>query len=378
MDCRIKSGNDALRSAFGCLSPPYSLPSTATIRKLLRCSARIGGHAEEAGVLKAYRIEDGVLHELDGKLTAAVLRKAQWIDLCDASDDEKALIQDALDIDVSPVNDYEPFQVSSHFAASDQQLTMTGLLLTLREQEDPHLVKVTFIRAKDVLVTVSDGGGGMSGLVKECENCFSRKSGRDDIFATIIDMIVDHTDNILDKIGHDLDRINTQVFQHHAPAQRRRLLQASPRLRNRQLEHVLTALGPSREILVKLRRSVVSFRRMIAFLREQETSKPLIAKLDTFERDLKSIAEAETDLSTTAGFLLDGVVGYIGLLQNKVMNTLTFIGIIMTPPVLVASLYGMNFKHMPELDWIYGYPFAVGLMVVTTAATWLFVRWRGL
>jgi magnesium transporter len=106
--------------------------------------------------------------------------------------------------------------------------------------------------------------------------------------------------------------------------------------------------------------------------------KTLTAKLETFERDLKSIAEAENDLSTTAGFLLDGVVGYIGLLQNKVMNTLTFIGIIMTPPVLVASVYGMNFKNMPELNWSYGYPFALGLMVVTTAATWLFVRWRGL
>ena len=256
---------------------------------------------------------------------------------------------------------------------------MTGLLLTLRENEDPHLIKVTFIRAKNVLVTATDGAPpGMSALIKECENCFTHKSGRDDVFATILDMIVDHTDNILDKVGHDLDRINTQVFQHHAPRKRRRLLEASPRLRNRQLERVLTDLGPSRELLVKLRRSVLSFRRMIGFLREQEVPKTLTAKLETFERDLKSIAEAENDLSTTAGFLLDGVVGYIGLLQNKVMNTLTFIGIIMTPPVLVASVYGMNFKNMPELNWSYGYPFALGLMVVTTAATWLFVRWRGL
>ncbi|HWC94584.1 MAG TPA: CorA family divalent cation transporter [Pseudolabrys sp.] len=330
-------------------------------------------------MLKIYQIEDGDLRERDGEPTPAALRKAHWVDLCDASEAEKKQVEDALAIDVSPVNDYEPFQVSSHFSADERQLTMTGLLLTLRENEDPHLIKVTFIRAKNVLVTVTDGAPpGMSALIKECENCFTHKSGRDDVFATILDMIVDHTDNILDKVGHDLDRINTQVFQHHAPRKRRRLLEASPRLRNRQLERVLTDLGPSRELLVKLRRSVLSFRRMIGFLREQEVPKTLTAKLETFERDLKSIAEAENDLSTTAGFLLDGVVGYIGLLQNKVMNTLTFIGIIMTPPVLVASVYGMNFKNMPELNWSYGYPFAVGLMVVTTAATWLFVRWRGL
>ncbi len=256
---------------------------------------------------------------------------------------------------------------------------MTGLLLTLKDSGDPHLLKITFIRAKGVLVTVTDGSDeGLTALVKECENCFTHRSGRDDIFAAILDMIVDHTDNILDKVGHDLDRINTMVFQHHATTKRRRILQSSPRLRNRQLERTLTELGPSREVLVKLRRSVLSFRRLIAFLREQEGAKSLVAKLDTFERDLKSIAEAETDLSATAGFMLDGIVGYIGLLQNKVMNVLTLVGIILTPPMVIAGIYGMNFKVMPELQWAWGYPFALGLMVVTTLATYLFVRWRGL
>jgi magnesium transporter len=330
-------------------------------------------------VLKSYRLENGNLLEFEGALDAAGLHKAQWIDLCDATPDEKELVEGALKIDVSPVNDYEPFQVSSHFSVLPHQMTMTGLLLTLRDNNDPHLLKVTFIRARNVLVTISDGDPiGLGALINECEGSFSHGSGRDDILACIFDMIVDHTDNILDKVGHDLDRINTMVFQHHASAKRRLLLEASPRRRNRQLERVLSDLGPSREVLVKLRRSVLSFRRMIAFLREQETPKGLLDKLDTFERDLKSIAEAETDLSATAGFLLDGVVGYIGLLQNKVMNVLTLVGVVLTPPVLVASVYGMNFHHMPELDWTYGYPFALGLMAVATVALYLFVRVRGL
>ncbi len=330
-------------------------------------------------MLKAYRIDGGKLHALDGNLNAAALRKARWLELCDATDEEKQTVEDALKVQLSPVNDDEPFQVSSHFSASEQQLTMTGSLLVIRSDNDPQLLKVTFVRAKDMLVTVSEGGpGGLSNLIVECEDGISDKPGRDDIFISLLNMIVDHTDNILDKVGHDLDRINTQVFQHHATLKRRRLLQNSPRLRNRQLERVLTDLGPSREILVKLRRSVLSFRRMADFLREQKLPKNLLVKIEDFDRDLVSIAEAENDLSTTAGFLLDGVVGYIGLLQNKVMNTLTLVGIILTPPVLVASIYGMNFRHMPELEWTYGYPYVLGLMVVTTAALWLFVRWRGL
>ena len=328
-------------------------------------------------MLKVYKLEKGEL--VEGSDTAGDLRTAQWIDLSDATDDEKRHVESTLEIELSPVNDYEPFQVSSHFSASDRQLTMTGLLLMLPESVEPHLLKVTFIRAEGVLVTMTDGSSeGLSALVKECENCFTHRSGRDDVFAAILDMIVDHTDNILDKVGHDLDRINTMVFQHRATNQRRRLLEGSPRLRNRQLERVLTELGPRREILVKLRRSVLSFRRLVAFLREQDVAKSLIEKLDTFERDLKSIAEAETDLSATAGFLLDGIVGYIGLLQNKVMNVLTLVGIVLTPPMVIGGIYGMNFKFMPELQWTYGYPFALGLMVLTTLATYLFVRIRGL
>ncbi|MGN6571466.1 MAG: CorA family divalent cation transporter [Pseudolabrys sp.] len=328
-------------------------------------------------MLRVYVLTDGNLNEVSG--AAGDLRAAQWIDLCDASEDEKHRVQSALNIELAPVNDYEPFQVSSHFSASDTQLTMTGLLLAMQEGGDPHLLKITFIRAEGVLVTVTDGSeDGLTALVKECENCFTHRSGRDDIFAAILDMIVDHTDNILDKVGHDLDRINTMVFQHHATTKRRQVLQGSPRLRNRQLERVLTDLGPSREVLVKLRRSVLSFRRLIAFLREQEVAKDLVVKLDTFERDLKSIAEAESDLSATAGFLLDGIVGYIGLLQNKVMNVLTLVATVLTPPMVIAGIYGMNFKNMPELNWTYGYPFAMGLIVLSSVAVFIWMRWRGL
>jgi magnesium transporter len=330
-------------------------------------------------LLKAYRIAGESLEEVSGELTAETICRVQWIDLSSGSDSEKSRISQLLDIELEPINEYEPFKVSSHFSATKRQLTMTGLLLMIDENDDPHLAKITFIRAGGKLITVSDGATkGLTSLIQECENCFTNRSDRDDIFATILDMIVDHTDNILDKLGHDLERINDRVFQHHQSQQKRRLLRASPRKRNRQLESILTRLGPTRETLVKLRRSVLSFRRMIAFLRDQESTRDLMPKLQAFEADLKSIEEAESDLSATAGFLLDGVVGYIGLLQNNVMNILTLITLLLTPAMVIAAIYGMNFKNIPELQWTYGYPLALLAIVVSTAATWLWVRARGL
>ncbi len=330
-------------------------------------------------MLRTYRIKNGQLEEADGDIDAAALRHAQWIDLCTPTKKEIDLVEKTVDIELAQVNEYEPFQVSSHFSADKRQLTMTGLLVTLENGKDPHLLKITFIRAQKALVTVSDHGtAGLTPLVKECENCFTHNSNRDDIFAAILDMLVDHTDNILDKVGDDLACINDAVFQHHASKALRRRLRTSPRKRNRQLEHILTQLGESQEILVKLRRSVLSFRRMTAFLREQDRAKTLIPKLQTFEHDLKSIDEAEVDLSQTANFLLDGVNGYIGLLQNKVMNVLTFVTLLLTPAMVIGAIYGMNFRIMPELQWAYGYPFALGLIVISTIGLYVWMRLRGI
>src|SRR4029079_11588447 len=176
---------------------------------------------------------------VSGELTAETICRVQWIDLSDCGTNEKSRIEQLLDIELEPINQYEPFKVSSHFSATKRQLTMTGLLLTVDESNDPHLAKITFIRAKNKLITVSNGATkGLTSLIQECENCFTNRSDRDDIFAAILNMIVDHTDNVLDKIGHDLEQTNDLVFQHHQNAQKRRLLRASPRKRNRQLEHI--------------------------------------------------------------------------------------------------------------------------------------------
>jgi magnesium transporter len=328
-------------------------------------------------VITLYQVDKTQLVQIGGGLSPDSLAAAHWIDLSNVSADEKRQIESALAVDLTPVNDYEPYQVSTHFSATERQLTMTGLLLTMHS-DGAKLLKVTFIRAHGKLITISSGDGGLAALTKECESVSAKQPGGDDVFAAVLDMIVDHTDNILDAIGHDLETINGQVFQYRQSPQRRRLLLSSPRRRNRQLEGILTALGPKRDALVKLRRSVLSFRRMVAFLRGQQDAAPLLSKLKAFERNLQSIEEAESDLSATAGFLLDGVIGYIDLLQNKVMTVLTFITLILTPAMVVGAIYGMNFKIMPELQWTYGYPYALGLIVLSTLALYIWVRARGL
>jgi magnesium transporter len=226
------------------------------------------------------------------------------------------------------------------------------------------------------LISISKGSAdGLAWLVAECQQCLPDTT--DDIFPAILDMIVDHATNVLDQIGAGLDRTNRRLFQHHADAKRRILVFSSPRHRTRQLETILTELGYLREVLVKLRRSVLSFRRLVGLLRERGKEDGLAKQLRAFEHELLSIAEAQVDLSNSATFMLDGAVGYITILQSKTINVMTIVGILLTPPVVIASIYGMNFKFMPELQWEWGYVWALCLMVVSTLAVYLVVRMRG-
>ena len=170
---------------------------------------------------------------------------------------------------------------------------------------------------------------------------------------------------LLDQVAGDLDRLNRRLFQHHGSKRYQLRLRASPRRRNHQLELILTELGYGREVLVKLRRSVLSFRRAIGLLRERDAKNELVGKLSSFEHELEALEEAEEDLSATTAFMLEGAVGFIGILQSRTINIMTIVGVLLTPPVLVASIYGMNFKAMPELEWIWGYPWALGLMALS-------------
>jgi magnesium transporter len=268
------------------------------------------------------------------------------------------------------------FQISTPVRSSGGTLTLTVLLLAGFDVHHPQLVTTQFIRTKGPLVTVSKGGsGGLAWLAQQCDDCVP--PGSSDAFLVLLDLIIECATDMLDHVGGDLERINRSLFQHHATRKRRLRIEASPRRRTHQLEVILTELGYCREVLVKLRRSVLSFRRVVILLQERDDESPLAGKLKLFEHELKALAEAEEDLSATNAFMLDGAVGYIGILQSKVINILTILGVLLTPPVLVASVYGMNFKHMPELDWSWGYPWALGLMAVSAAVMYVIVRMRG-
>jgi magnesium transporter len=94
------------------------------------------------------------------------------------------------------------------------------------------------------------------------------------------------------------------------------------------------------------------------------------------QRDAQSLSDHSTYLSNKITFLLDAVLGMVSLEQNNIIKIFSVAAVVFMPPTLVASIYGMNFKHMPELDWAYGYPFALVLMLIAAILPYLYFKWR--
>ena len=130
-----------------------------------------------------------------------------------------------------------------------------------------------------------------------------------------------------------------------------------------------------------MRESLVSIGRLLLFLaNEAETmrwAKDLRAQLKSMQRDVVSLSDHATYLTNKITFLLDALLGGVSIKQNDIIKIFSIAAVVFMPPTLVASIYGMNFHTgMIELDWHYGYPFALVLMVAAAVGAVSIFKWR--
>jgi len=134
------------------------------------------------------------------------------------------------------------------------------------------------------------------------------------------------------------------------------------------------------ERVSNLRESLLSLHRLLLFLsaegRDEKLSKPVRASMKAALRDLQSLEEDASFKAQKVQFVLDATLGLINLAQNDIIKLFSVLAVIFMPPTVIASIYGMNFKFMPELNWTLGYPLALLLMVCVAVGPYLFFRWK--
>jgi magnesium transporter len=189
----------------------------------------------------------------------------------------------------------------------------------------------------------------------------------------MLDAIIDRLADELEAVGSDIEQISSHIF--HKEMDERRIPAA-------RLTALLTRIGRTQTLLATIRYSAVSTMRMLSFLSGSRRANngnaaELRQHLASLTTDVTSLSEHAGYQSDNLQFLLDASLGLISIEQNAAMKLFSWAAVVFLPPTLIAGIFGMNFHYMPELNWHYGYPISLALMLASAIGPYLYFRKRG-
>ncbi len=294
---------------------------------------------------------------------------AVWVDLVSPTVQEDKVVERLLGIAVPTREEMQEIEVSSRLYVENGARYMTATLMCHSDTATPNTTPVTFILAGHRLATVRYDEPRPFAIVehKLARACPPRVTG-DSVLMDLLDAVIDRAADIQERIGAEVDQISHTIFEPDDAA--------GPPSYN----DVLKALGRKGDLTSKVRESLVSIGRLLLFLsHEAETmkwSKDTRAQLLSMQRDVLSLTDHASYLSNKITFLLDAMLGVVNIQQNNIIKIFSVAAVVLMPPTLIASIYGMNFKHMPELDWHYSYPIVLVVMILAAILPYLYFKWR--
>lgn len=319
-------------------------------------------------MINYYLIEDGRLRQQQAQDLAEIPPGVIWIDLLHPTREEERFVEKKLEMEIPTREEMVEIEESSRFYESGGSLFMTASLVSGISQQSPSIAEVTFVLSKRWLVTVRYAE--LSAF-----RTFTGKSVRqpelhrssDMIFASLIEGVVDRIADVLEMLQQQQNSLSTAIFS-EKPEDKT------------DLQKVVKHLGRHNALQAKLNESLLSISRQISFVRqagEGWLGEPARGWLKTSERDVRSLGEYQAKMSDESSFLLEATLGLINIEQNSIIKVFSIAAVLFLPPTLVGTVYGMNFRHMPELEWYYGYPLALGLMVGSAALSHAWFKFKG-
>jgi magnesium transporter len=296
---------------------------------------------------------------------------AVWLDLVNPAPGEDKLIERLLGIAVPTREEMQEIEVSSRLYVENHARYMTATLMCNSDTATPKTTAVTFILSGHRLVTVryDDPRPFMIVGNKLARNCPANVTG-ETVLIDLLDAVIDRAADILERIGLEVDRVSHDIFEPDNAASGQAL----------SYKDILKAIGGKGDLTSKVRESLVSIGRLLLFLANEAEGmrwhKDVRLQLQANQRDVLSLSDHATYLSNKITFLLDAMLGVVTIEQNNIIKIFSIAAVALMPPTLIASIYGMNFRHMPELDWTYGYPFAIVLMLAAAILPFVIFKWK--
>jgi magnesium transporter len=299
---------------------------------------------------------------------AAVL----WYDLHTPSREEEQWVEARLNIQIPTREEQRELELSNRLYYEQGAVYCITSIVTHAETPTPEIHSISFILTQDALVTVrySDPYA-FTRVASEINSHKLHSAHATTLMATLMEAVVNRAADILELSSHTLDNTHRALF---------RPTMKHPKQRQRHfpnVEALLREIGVQGDVLSKIRESLLSMTRVSRFAGQTQyflEDADAHATLESVQRDIIALNDHAAFLSNKVSFLLDASLGLVGLQQTAIIKIFSVASVVFLPPTLVASIYGMNFQHMPELGWRTGYPLAVMLMLLSALLPYLYFR----
>ncbi|MGI2034001.1 magnesium/cobalt transporter CorA [Rhizobium panacihumi] len=307
---------------------------------------------------------------LDGE--GALPEGVIWIDLLNPSAQEIAFVEQKAKVHVPSREDLSEIEVSSRLAKEGDHLYLSAPVIGHATLEHAELSPAGFIVGKDLLITIRfENLPTFDAVVERLRHDKMLTSGFG-VFIALLEAIVDRGADVLEHIATAVDEVSRSVFKGNLRGS------ISPRSTNLTLRNALAKVGALGDRSSKARDVLLGVGRIAAFtvdICHEMLTDEARDQLHAVTKDVTSLSDYETHLSDKTQFLLDAVLGFITIEQNDIFKVLTIASVVGVPPTLMAGIWGMNFKFMPELGWTWGYPFAWAIIILSAIVPLLWF-WR--
>jgi magnesium transporter len=303
----------------------------------------------------------------------SALKDSVWVDILNPYEEEIKFVERYFNISLPTKQEMYGLEISNRLYQENENYFMTLFLLVGSETNNPGIEPVTFVSVGNKLVTVRYvDPQPFREFIKRKEKITAQNFDGVDIMISLLENIGERVGDILEKNGHEIDELSRKVFK---PT---KITSAGKKSTNYEL--VLKDIGFYGDIIAKSRESLVSISRLVAyvcqnkkFVHDEEEAN----RLYVLESDIKSLTEHAKFVASKINFSLEATLGMISIQQNSIIKIFTVATMVFLPPTLIASVYGMNFKHLPELNWEHGYLYALTLMFLSALIPLRYFKKKG-
>ena len=300
-----------------------------------------------------------------------------WADLFEPTQAEEKAVESLLTVDVPTRDEMKEIETSNRLYEEGNAVYMTATVGSNLDSATPESSAITFILADGRLITnryvdPTPVRRFMQYVERSPAACTSSAT----LLAGLLESFVERIADLLERVQIELDAVSHTIFRRgNGASSSKGALPSSG-----DLQAMIQKIGANGDLVSKARESLVSFQRLLMYVQQASSvtlSQDQRGRFKSTMRDVQSLSDHASFLGNKIQFLLDAVLGLINLEQNNIIKIFSVAAVMFLPPTLVASIYGMNFHLMPELDEPWGYPVALVAMLVSAVVPYLYFRRKG-